>query len=175
MQKADIAPGPVWPVKNAMTLNCGLVQRRQGLNRNDERRNAQCFETFMLTILPNSSWRLTSTLGCDRSRHAPALKTIGSIDSTTRPSYEAVLPSPSDVCTGIAARCQESARKPAPASPAKSGRCIRAPRHLSRSLHQHPELSKHEVETAAKLANEIRQLGYEVYDGSRRHRRRRAF
>src|SRR4029077_16078463 len=32
-------------------------------------------------------------------------------------------------------------------------------------LHQHPELSKHEVETAAKLANEIRQLGYEVTTG----------
>jgi amidohydrolase len=32
-------------------------------------------------------------------------------------------------------------------------------------LHQHPELSKHEVQTAAKLANEIRQLGYEVTTG----------
>ncbi len=32
-------------------------------------------------------------------------------------------------------------------------------------LHQHPELSKHEVETAAKLANEIRQLGYDVTTG----------
>ena len=32
-------------------------------------------------------------------------------------------------------------------------------------LHQHPELSFHEVETAAKLANEIRQLGYEVTTG----------
>jgi len=32
-------------------------------------------------------------------------------------------------------------------------------------LHQHPELSFHEVETAAKLANELRQLGYEVTTG----------
>src|SRR6266568_6740634 len=32
-------------------------------------------------------------------------------------------------------------------------------------LHQHPELSFHEVETAAKLANDIRQLGYEVTTG----------
>src|SRR6266576_2595894 len=32
-------------------------------------------------------------------------------------------------------------------------------------LHQHPELSKHEVQTAAKLANEIRQLGYDVTTG----------
>src|ERR1700680_4972625 len=32
-------------------------------------------------------------------------------------------------------------------------------------LHQHPELSKHVVQTAAKLANEIRQLGYEVTTG----------
>jgi amidohydrolase len=29
-------------------------------------------------------------------------------------------------------------------------------------LHQHPELSKHEVETAAKLATKLRALGYEV-------------
>jgi amidohydrolase len=32
-------------------------------------------------------------------------------------------------------------------------------------LHRHPELSFHEVETAAKLANELRQLGYEVTAG----------
>ena len=32
-------------------------------------------------------------------------------------------------------------------------------------LHQHPELSFHETETAAKLANELRQLGYEVTTG----------
>lgn len=32
-------------------------------------------------------------------------------------------------------------------------------------LHQHPELSFHEMETAAKLANELRQLGYEVTTG----------
>src|ERR1700737_5059790 len=32
-------------------------------------------------------------------------------------------------------------------------------------LHQHPELSFHETETAAKLANDIRQLGYEVTTG----------
>src|SRR3981081_3430195 len=32
-------------------------------------------------------------------------------------------------------------------------------------LHQHPELSFHEVETAGKLANELRQLGYEVTTG----------
>src|ERR1700686_1620320 len=32
-------------------------------------------------------------------------------------------------------------------------------------LHRHPELSFHEVETAAKLANELRQLGYEVTTG----------
>jgi len=32
-------------------------------------------------------------------------------------------------------------------------------------LHQHPELSKHEVATAAKLADGIRQLGYEVTTG----------
>jgi hippurate hydrolase len=32
-------------------------------------------------------------------------------------------------------------------------------------LHQHPELSFHEVETAAKLANDLRQLGYEVTTG----------
>ncbi|HEX9221479.1 MAG TPA: amidohydrolase [Gemmatimonadaceae bacterium] len=32
-------------------------------------------------------------------------------------------------------------------------------------LHQHPELSFHEVETAAKLASELRQLGYEVTTG----------
>src|SRR5712671_6790650 len=32
-------------------------------------------------------------------------------------------------------------------------------------LHQHPELSFHENETAAKLANQIRQLGYEVTTG----------
>jgi len=32
-------------------------------------------------------------------------------------------------------------------------------------LHQHPELSFHEIETAAKLANELRQLGYEVTTG----------
>ena len=29
-------------------------------------------------------------------------------------------------------------------------------------LHRHPELSFHEVETAAKLATDLRQLGYEV-------------
>jgi amidohydrolase len=32
-------------------------------------------------------------------------------------------------------------------------------------LHRHPELSFHETETAAKLANELRQLGYEVTTG----------
>jgi hippurate hydrolase len=32
-------------------------------------------------------------------------------------------------------------------------------------LHQHPELSFHEVETAAKLANDLRQLGYDVTTG----------
>jgi amidohydrolase len=32
-------------------------------------------------------------------------------------------------------------------------------------LHRHPELSFHETETAAKLANELRQLGYEVTSG----------
>jgi hippurate hydrolase len=32
-------------------------------------------------------------------------------------------------------------------------------------LHRHPELSFHEVETAAKLANDLRQLGYEVTTG----------
>jgi amidohydrolase len=32
-------------------------------------------------------------------------------------------------------------------------------------LHQHPELSFHETETAAKLASELRQLGYEVTTG----------
>src|SRR5437868_8419037 len=32
-------------------------------------------------------------------------------------------------------------------------------------LHQHPELSFHEVETAAKLATDLRQLGYEVTAG----------
>ena len=32
-------------------------------------------------------------------------------------------------------------------------------------LHQHPELSFHETETAAKLANELKQLGYEVTTG----------
>ncbi|MDB4883407.1 MAG: amidohydrolase [Gemmatimonadetes bacterium] len=32
-------------------------------------------------------------------------------------------------------------------------------------LHQHPELSFHETETAAKLANELRQLGYDVTTG----------
>src|SRR5260370_14549212 len=29
-------------------------------------------------------------------------------------------------------------------------------------LHQHPELSSHEIETAAKLASKLRSLGYEV-------------
>ncbi|MGZ3492726.1 MAG: M20/M25/M40 family metallo-hydrolase, partial [Gemmatimonadaceae bacterium] len=32
-------------------------------------------------------------------------------------------------------------------------------------LHRHPELSFHEVETAAKLATDLRQLGYEVTTG----------
>ena len=32
-------------------------------------------------------------------------------------------------------------------------------------LHQHPELSFHEVATAAKLAKELRQLGYDVTEG----------
>jgi amidohydrolase len=32
-------------------------------------------------------------------------------------------------------------------------------------LHQHPELSFHETETAARLANDLRQLGYEVTTG----------
>src|SRR5712671_3149425 len=32
-------------------------------------------------------------------------------------------------------------------------------------LHQHPELSKHEVQTAAKLADQIRLLGYDVTTG----------
>ncbi|MDQ6886554.1 MAG: amidohydrolase [Gemmatimonadota bacterium] len=32
-------------------------------------------------------------------------------------------------------------------------------------LHQHPELSLHETETAAKLASELRQLGYDVTAG----------
>src|SRR6202158_1258405 len=36
---------------------------------------------------------------------------------------------------------------------------------LYSDLHQHPELSFHETETAAKLANDIRQLGYEVTTG----------
>ncbi|MGD0514178.1 MAG: amidohydrolase, partial [Terriglobales bacterium] len=29
-------------------------------------------------------------------------------------------------------------------------------------LHQHPELSSHETQTAAKLASQLRSLGYEV-------------
>jgi hippurate hydrolase len=33
---------------------------------------------------------------------------------------------------------------------------------LYEDLHQHPELSNHEVNTAAKLASQLRQLGYEV-------------
>src|SRR5258706_10800394 len=36
---------------------------------------------------------------------------------------------------------------------------------LYRDLHQHPELSGHEQETAAKLASGLRQLGYEVTTG----------
>ncbi|HEX3127561.1 MAG TPA: amidohydrolase [Thermoanaerobaculia bacterium] len=36
---------------------------------------------------------------------------------------------------------------------------------LYRDLHQHPELSFHETETAARLAKELRQLGYEVTTG----------
>jgi amidohydrolase len=36
---------------------------------------------------------------------------------------------------------------------------------LYRDLHQHPELSSHETETSAKLAAELRQLGYEVTTG----------
>ena len=32
-------------------------------------------------------------------------------------------------------------------------------------LHRHPELSGHEVETAAKLADRVRALGYEVTTG----------
>src|SRR6476620_3984508 len=36
---------------------------------------------------------------------------------------------------------------------------------LYRDLHSHPELSSQETETAAKLASQLRQLGYEVTTG----------
>jgi amidohydrolase len=36
---------------------------------------------------------------------------------------------------------------------------------LYRDIHQHPELSSHETETSAKLATELKQLGYEVTTG----------
>ncbi len=36
---------------------------------------------------------------------------------------------------------------------------------LYRDLHQHPELSSHETETGAKMASELKQLGYEVTTG----------
>jgi hippurate hydrolase len=36
---------------------------------------------------------------------------------------------------------------------------------LYRDIHQHPELSSHETETSAKLATELRQLGYDVTSG----------
>lgn len=36
---------------------------------------------------------------------------------------------------------------------------------LYRDIHQHPELSSHETETGAKLATQLKQLGYEVTTG----------
>ena len=40
-------------------------------------------------------------------------------------------------------------------------------------LHRNPELSEHEVQTAAKLASRMKALGYDVTDRRRRHRHRR--